>query len=276
MPGWAKWALIGLGLLTFIGIILSSGCAPEEEAERARERETTTTEARRFTNADYDELMRNPGRFEGAQGTVYGRVFNVVEGSHLQIFIDLENDRQFVLQTESSRGIREDDFVKAEGEFTGIETFTNPFGGEISAPVIDLGSIEEVDPLVALPFMAPAFRTVEINQTVDQHGFAVTLVWVEFADDHTRALFRVRNGTSDAATLFVSSAVAVQGSKQFETEFVFDFPELQSDYQPGTEAEGYIFFEPLDVGVGQARFSIDGYSENFDIDIEPFVFNVSW
>ncbi|MEW5707258.1 MAG: hypothetical protein AB1743_10760 [Actinomycetota bacterium] len=273
MSKFMKKVLLVIALLALI--FTASSCAQPEQ-ERARERETTTTEARTFTNQDYEEMLENPEEFEGRQGTVYGRVFNVVEGSHVQIFIDLDDERQFVLRTESAGGVRKGDFVKAQGEFTGIETFTNPLGGEVSAPFVDLRSIEEIDPFDALNFMEPAFKTVEVNKTINQQGFSVTLVRVRFAEERTRILLGVRNGTSEPATLSVLSAMAVQGENQFEAESVFGFPELQSDYQPDTADEGIIFFEPLDADARKARFIIDWSSEDFDIETKPFVFDVNW
>lgn len=271
MSNYIKQILVALVAL----ITISSGCTIQRE-ETPPPPPPPTTEAKTFGNNDYQQIVENPDEFVGAQGTLYGRVFNVVEGLHIQIFLDLENNNQFVLKTTSSRDLVGGNYVKAEGEFTGLETFTNPFGGQVTAPAMDLKRIEKIDPLDAISFMAPAIKTVEVNETINQQGFAVTLVRVKFTNNHTRLLLRVKNGTSDRVGLFTSDALAQQGSRQFETMPMPDVPGIPSSILPSAEVVGVVFFEPLDIDVGNARFVFEGFSENFDITIEPFVFDVSW
>jgi len=276
MRQFLRWNITVIGFLILVVAAMFVSCAPTEQPEEA----TTTTTERPFGNADYNDLIRNPDDFVGRRGIIYGQVFNIFEdeeSTFIQIWTDLDLDNQFVLNVESSRGFTDGDSVRADGEFAGIETYINIFGAEIEAPFMDTERLEKHDPLETVSFMAAPTKTVEVNQIINQQGFAVTLTKIEFTENHTLVYLRAVNGTSDTVSLFTFTAVAIQGPRQFETQFVFlNVPEIPSDIFPGVEAEGVVFFEPLDVNLGQARFNFQAFSESIFVDIEPFVFDVTW
>lgn len=56
--------------------------------------------------------------------------------------------------------------VKAEGGFVGMETSTNPFGANVTAPAPDLSKIEKVIAFNAVTYMAPAINIKLQNYTV--------------------------------------------------------------------------------------------------------------
>jgi len=268
-----RWVIISLGIsmLAVSSSVLS--CGPIKQTP-----ETTTTEGPPFSNADYYNLDENPDDYIGRQGTVYGQISNIVEYTDGSADVIILPDiglvpRAFLLKAKSKGNLIKGDFVKATGEFAGLEQ-VGILGEE---PAIEVTKIEKVDPFIAIPIMTPPIKVVTVKQTKNQQGFIVTLEKIDFTEDHTRAYIRVKNESPDEVSLFASSASAVQGSRQFETEpTIADLPTLPSDILPSIEAQEVVVFERLDIESKQARFVFEGSSENFDIDIEPFAFEVTW
>ena len=69
----------------------------------------------------------------------------------------------------------------------------------------------------------------------------------------------------------------VVGNQQFEEEYIYDsgLPELQSDILPGVETEGVVIFPEIDMSTESITVYSEGYSDNYDLTIEPFVFDLT-
>jgi hypothetical protein len=156
--------------------------------------------------------------------------------------------------------------------FSNFPLGKNVFGAELNAPVVEAEKIEIIDYITAV---SPTIKTIDVDNTVEQHGIKVTLEKIELAKEETRVYIKVKNDSEDNASIWTHTAKLVQSSKQYEEEYNFDadYPELQSELLPEIETEGVITFNAISEEE-TIKFVIEGTSDDYSLDFEPFVFEV--
>lgn len=134
----------GLALTALVAVVLlGAACGSESESDPAslgsptdagQSASTTTGETRVFTNADWDEVLSDPGSYAGSRADITGQVFvrPETDGDRLafQINTDPQNyDGNTVVLWADASGfeLAEDDFVRVQGvvgdEFEGENAF---------------------------------------------------------------------------------------------------------------------------------------------------------
>src|SRR5699024_7688286 len=134
--------------------------------------------------------------------------------------------------------------------------------------------IEVVDYKAAI---SPAQETIEVDETIEQNGYELYVAKIEIADNMTRVYAKVTNNTGDNITFYSFNAKLLIDNQQLEEEIGFyeaDFPELQSDILPDMETEGVIIYPPVDADTDSMTFHAEGSSDNYELDFEPFVFEI--
>ncbi|MCC6625808.1 MAG: hypothetical protein IT340_00275 [Chloroflexi bacterium] len=230
----------------------------------------------------WPEVLRNPDGFKGRAVTIAGRVFTLPtkDGDRVRFQIyTTDGGREgntVVLAPALDAAIKPDAYVRVGGVVQGRFSGANAFGGTISAPVIDAKAVERVSRGEAV---APAYESIVLDQTLTQHGLAVTLLKVELAQDETRVHVRVKNGSGQKASAYDYSAVIVQDGKQLKRKTVFNSgePEVDDTLQPGTTTEGVILFEPVNQHVHLFRLVWPGVrTDNYRLDFADYVWEVRW
>ncbi|MBE6019708.1 MAG: hypothetical protein E7230_05195 [Clostridiales bacterium] len=227
--------------------------------------------------SDFDAALHDGDAFKGKWIKITGQVFSVEKDGDtiaIQAWYDIENyDQSFLVYAdkESVGAVKEDDFISVDGEIAGTFTGENMLGGEvtlleINAETVVVGGYDDV--------YAPAESTKEIGETKDQYGLSVTLDRVEFAKNEARVYITVKNDTGDSASVYTYSAKAIQDGKQFEHEYNYYTEDLDIDeVLDGATKEGVIRFKGLDPDK-PFKLTIEAYSDNWDLEIEDFVFEV--
>jgi hypothetical protein len=166
-----------------------------------------------------------------------------------------------------------DDIIHVTGTVKDAFEGENAFGGVITAPMILADSIEKTDYQTAF---APAKQTIELNAEQNQHGYKLTVQKVELADQETRVYVQVANETNNKIYFYTFDAKLIANGKQLEEEMNYDanYPEVQSELLPGVTTDGIIVFPALEEGVSTFQLYFEGSSDNWEIDFEPFVFDV--
>lgn len=197
------------------------------------------------------------------------------EGTYLQVYADPENHEQNLIVSimDPNLDVSMDDYIEIKGKVQGEFKGENMMGGEIVIPSIEAESIEVVDYMTAV---APTINSIEVQQEQNQHGLQITLEKIEFAESHTRVYVEIQNDTDDEATIHTYSSKLIVGNEQYESESIYeaDYPELQSDILPGVESSGIITFPAIDPDTTSLQYHISGSSRNWELDIEPFIFEV--
>lgn len=254
-----------------------SGSTNEASVEANEETEANSKEV--LAEEDFDKMYSNPKEYKGYEVEFTGQVFVDPErddsGVYLQVYAKPEQFEQntIVAYEDSNFDVKVDDFVKVIGivkdEFEG----ENLMGGTITAPFIEATSIEVVDYITAV---APTIKEVVVDETIDQHGMEVTLQKIEFAEVETRVYMKITNNTNENVYFDGYGAKLVSGSTQYETKdnFGSGLPELPFDILAGIEAEGVLTYPAIEEQSGTFTLHAEGYSDNWELDFKPYVFEV--
>lgn len=273
-------------ILGLSAILLLSACgeATSTESGSAAENEADTTTAKNSSKGtvkpeEFDQMYSNPKEYKGYTVEFTGQVFAEPErdadGTYLQVYAKPENFEQNVIVgiEDTNLEVSAEDYVKISGvvkeEFEG----ENALGGVITAPMVLADTIEVVDYITAV---SPTIKEIAVNAEQDQHGFLVNLQKIELANNQTRVYVKVTNNTKNTISFYGHSTKLIVENKQLEPDYVYEtgLPEVQSDILPGIETEGVIIFPTVTPETTAFKFYAEGYSEDYDIEIEPFTFDV--
>ncbi|MBO8177157.1 MAG: DUF4352 domain-containing protein [Bacillus sp. (in: Bacteria)] len=271
-------------LLTFIFAALSlslAGCGEETSTtDGANEAASEVSESKgTLLSADeFEKMFSDPKKYKGSKVEFYGRIFVEPErdsdGTYLQVFANNNSERNTIIMIEDPNvDVAMDDIIHVRGTVKDAFEGENAFGGVITAPMILADSIEKTDYQTAF---APAKQTIELNAEQNQHGYKLTVQKVELADQETRVYVQVANETNNKIYFYTFDAKLIANGKQLEEEMNYDanYPEVQSELLPGVTTDGIIVFPALEEGVSTFQLYFEGSSDNWEIDFEPFVFDV--
>lgn len=265
-----------------ITALLLVGCGDDSSSnskETAVEDEKES-KAKVLAAEDFNKMYTSPKDYKGYEVTYTGQLLFTPEededGLYLQIYADPENSdlNTIVYFPDSTFEIEEEDYVKVTGIVKDEYTGENLMGGELTMPMIEATNLEVVSYIDAI---APTTKTIDINQTKDQHGYQLTLEKVELADTQTRLYFTVSNNSQDTINFYTFDTKIVANGAQLEEIDMYGsgLPEIQSDILPGTSTSGVIAYPALEEGTTTIQVYSEGYSENYEITIEPFTFDVT-
>lgn len=268
--------------LLYIGALsalLLSACGDSDNTKTEEPTNAEAANGKVISEGDIQKLYTEPKKFKGYQYDFVGRVFTTPEkdddGVYLQIWADHENSElnTLVFYEDPTFEVQSDSYVKVSGTVKDIFEGENMMGGKVTAPIVTAKSLEVLDYATAV---APTISSIDVNETIDQHGFSVTVEKIEFAKPHTRVYISVTNNSQDNISFFSHSLKLVANGSQFEEEYVYeaDYPKVQSDILPGVTTSGIIAFPSMDSETAELQIHAEGYSDNYELDINPFVFNI--
>ena len=224
-------------------------------------------------NYIYSDTYSYLGKFVDITGIVFGEPEVSGEYTFLQMWADPENsEKNTIIYYKGNIDVKADEYIKVTGYVNSNESYTNAFGATISAPVIIATEIEKSS---YMDVVSPTLKSVEfVDKVINQHGYKVEVNKVEFAENETRVYVTAQNSAKDEFSLYTYSAVVTQNGKQYEQELNYnaDYEELQSDLKPGITSTGILVFPKIE----QTDFKLilDGSSDNWDIDIEEYEFDL--
>ena len=258
---------ITIVLALFTMIFFLAGCGSSEPAEKVY-----------IEESEIDAVLSDGDSYKGKYINIAGKVFSIDKDGDtvaMQVWYDVENaEQQFIVYAnkELASDVKEDSFVKVDGKITGTFTGENYFGGEITALMIEAESLEigGYDDIYA-----PAESTKEVGATKEQHGVSVTLDRIEYAKGEARVYVTVKNESGATASIYTFNAKAIQDGKQFEHQENYEagYDNDIGDVLDGASKEGVIRFKGLDPDKG-FKLIMEAYSDNWEIELEDFVFEV--
>ncbi|MFJ8100026.1 DUF4352 domain-containing protein [Lysinibacillus sp. NPDC096212] len=238
-----------------------------------------SAEAKTISDGDIAKLYTSPKKYKDYNYSFIGKVFITPEkdddGVYLQVYADPQKSEHNTLVAfeDPNFEVNDGDYVKIDGivkdEFKG----ENMLGGSVVAPLITAKSIEVISYVDAV---APTIATLTSGEEINQHGFVVKVDKIEFAKPHTRLYLTVTNNTKDKISFFSHNVKLVSNGTQFEeeTDYDADLPSIQSEILPGVSSSGVITFPAIDASTTTLQVNAEGYSDNYNLDIKPFIFTV--
>jgi hypothetical protein len=259
-------------------LILSlSGCGSSTPASSSGNKESPKE---LVTNAKYQQLAGDPDKYKGYPVELTGKVFGDVEAKDgvtaFQMWADpKDNNGNIIVYSKSSIIPKDGDFVKTKGIVKGKFEGKNGFGAAITAITLNVETLEIIN---AVDILAPAKQKADINKTITQNGFSITMQKIEFADTESRVYLQLKNDSKGKVNLYKYSIKATQNGKQFEpsSNYDIDYPEVQTELLPGVASEGIITLEPLDGTSKSAQFYFEGSFADYNIRFEPMKFDITW
>lgn len=266
-------------LLTFVLAISLMACGSKEEKSEGPEEIVYVDEG------EIEDVFENPGDYIGKYIKVKGKIFNKPEKKgdsyFYQAWHDMENsDLDFVIYSDKKfEGIKTESRVIVDGKITGEFTGENMMGGEIRCPEIEAVNMEKISYVDA---MVPTLsEVVPTGAVADQNGVTVQIDKVEYAETETRVYLTIANTTDYQFNPFVYRSKVVQNGQQLELNTdsmtLFYSPELEElpgEMLPQITASGVMVFPVMDPAV-PFQLYLEGMSDNWDLQFEPFTIDVT-
>ncbi|WP_050616513.1 hypothetical protein [Bacillus testis] len=250
----------------------SAACSSEDKDKKTSTSNETTKELKQ---AEIGKLYDNPKKYKGYKVDFYARIFIDPEqdgdGTYIQAYAnDNSNYNTIIGIDDPDLEVKDGDIIHVTGKVKDEYKGENMMGATIIAPAIKADKIEVSDYATAF---APAIKTINVNKTIDQHGYSITLQKIETAKKETRAYISIKNNTQDSISFYSFNAKLLVNSSQMEKLNEGHYEDIQSDILPGVQTEGVLAF-PKIPDSGQLKLHLEGSSDNFDINIDPFEFTV--
>lgn len=213
---WWFWALLSGGgcllllvlLVGFVSCLAVLGSSGGDSVGQGSPSDAADSDEL-FTNDNYAELFSDPDAHRGEQVDVTGQLLERPENSgdelDFQTFADPENIEwnTAVYTGHTDLDLNTDDYVRVRGEVLGSFDGENAFGGGVTGPSIQASKVTGVSAGQAID---PAQEVREIDQTLGDQGFDVTLQKIEFGEASTRAYVVLTNGTGRDASFYTFDA----------------------------------------------------------------------
>ena len=268
-------------VLCFTLVFSLAACGQPDDPSPSETGDEEQKKGKVLTEKEFKQMYSNPDKFKGERVDFHAQIFLQPErdekGTYLQAYLDPDNSQNNIIVAinDPDLEVNKGDIIRVLGTVKGNYEGQNAFGAEISAPVIEAETIEKTDYKTAF---APAVKTVEVNKTQNHNGYIVKLNKLELAKQETRLYLTITNQTDNKITFYEFNTNLIQGNEQFDTKnnFAADYPELQTEILSGVETSGIIVFPPLDIDKKEVKIILEGSSSDYNVDIKPFRFNISW
>lgn len=274
-------------LAAMLVFLLLSGCGSGADTTTGGENQgvTETQQEEDYLNEnEFIQMYTDPDAFKGRKVDFNAVIFMPVEkdadGTYIQAFTDpINSERNTIIASDDPNlDVEEGDIIHVVGTVEGTFTGQNLFGAEITAPIIVADTIEKTDWITAF---APAIETITVGETIDQHGYQITLDKIELAENETRVYLTIANNTKNNISFLSYNSKLILGNKQYGLSNDFnlyaDYKEPDSDLLPGIVTDGILTFPAISKEEANSlKVYLEGLSDDWNIDLEPFVFEVSW
>lgn len=232
-----------------------------------------------LTKEEFQQMYSDPDKFKGKAVDFYAKIFTDPEkddkGTYIQAWLNPKDSSNNVLIriADSKLDVKRDDIIHVVGTVEKKFEGKNAFGATITAPVITASKIEKTDYTTAFD---PALKTVTLDKEINQNGYVIKISKVEFSKEETRVYLSVTNNAKEKFSFYKYEANAVQGSKQLKLKDNYQekLPDIKTEILPGVKEEGVLSFEPMDINGDNVKIILEGSSQNYEIKIEPYSFDV--
>ena len=269
-------SIIGIilaALAILIGAVMSgSSTSVSENIDSESEREYVD---------NINAVVSDPYSYSGKYIKFYGIVSQTCtedDDSYLyQAYVDTDYNNSILLKVSKDVApdeFKEDSFISVDAKIKGSQSGQTVIGVDTSWAYLIAASAVET---TYIDSFGKADTTWEFDdKKIEQHNITVQVTKVEFTDSETRFYVDVTNDSEYDVSIFDSSARVVQNKKQYEVSYSAysdDYPVLSSNLTPGATSSGIITFDKMDSS--DLQLILEGYSDNYEIDLEPFKFDLA-
>lgn len=275
-----KRKIVAMMLIAMMAVnVTACGGSTGSSSSDSKKTESAKEEKKEYVD-NIDAVASKPDDYKGKYIKFYGIVSTVEEDDDFygcQVYIDLDYNNSVLLEIPKdtiSEVPKPDEFLNIDAKIEDSRDGQTVMGVNSTWAYLKADSVEKT---TYLDSFGKAETTWEFtDKSIDQSGIKVDVTKVEFAKDETRFYVTVTNNSSDAASLWTSSAKVIQNGQQKDQSYGNywgDYPEVSSDIIPGASSSGIMVFDAMDPSALQLY--IEGSSDNWDIELSPFVFDLA-
>jgi hypothetical protein len=212
-----------------------------------------------FTDASFGILASEPDKYANHNITISGKIYEIVDQSSSAVVLltyrifgqaDESDDSRAVIMYQQARlqssSIEKGDCISLQGKVRGGFAEVNSFGQDVRVPLIDSTNIVEME---CVNSALPPLQTLDLDVSQSLGGISLTAHTVQLADDHVRIGITAKN-TDGGDSVFIreKESFLTHGGNTYQNInhlLVFGNYRLDSGLVAESEAEGYMFFEPI-------------------------------
>ena len=223
-----------------------------------------------------NEVYTNAEDYLGYHINIKGKVFQVMSDNGsvkgIQVWIDPDTcEQNIMIYYNTDVEVKQGDYIICSGYIDSVTEYKNAYDAKLYAPLVISSDLRKS---TYMEVMAPANKTITPeNLKQEKYGYSVTIDKIEFAEKETRVYATVKN--NGKALLNIGDAVIVQNGKQYNStdNYEADYEEIPYEIVKGVSSSGIILFPAI--ATNDFELTIDIHSDNYDEEIEKFVFKIS-
>lgn len=250
-------------------ILLDSSEHNEETDARAELmiRSKSIRDGQVLVNDDFPRLNAEPEEFEDYRVDIVGKIYATPEYDGKQLIFEMLADPihgsgNVLVCYPGKLSLVKGDIVRVKGTVV-IPREENLQRCKLTKFWILASSIKRANITDALT--TPEYIAV-VEQSEEINGLTITLHSVELALEGTRVIISIKNESNKAKSIYYSSCVLVQGSKQYETVNIYENG-IPSNIYPGVTVKGLLLFPCIDWTAGSCKIYISGLFVDFIFDV---------
>lgn len=256
-----------------------TACGSSSDSGNSAAPNTSSAPEQEKEVVDISSVTSDPDACKGKYVTFYGIVSQTDESDDqyfYQVYTDTDYNNSVLVYAPKdlvSDTISNDDFINVIAKVDGAYSGQTVMGVDTTWAKLTAENIEKSSYTDTFGKAHTAWDFQD--QVIEQQGINVAVTKVEFADNETRIYVTATNNSEDTVNLWSSSAKIIQNGQQYEQtygNYLADYPELSSDILPGASSSGILCFDALEAS--EFQFYLEGSSDNWEIDLEPFTFTL--
>ncbi len=256
-----------------------TACGSSSDSGNSAAPNTSSAPEQEKEVVDISSVTSDPDACKGKYVTFYGIVSQTDESDDqyfYQVYTDTDYNNSVLVYAPKdlvSDTISNDDFINVIAKVDGAYSGQTVMGVDTTWAKLTAENIEKSSYTDTFGKAHTAWDFQD--QVIEQQGINVAVTKVEFADNETRIYVTATNNSEDTVNLWTSSAKIIQNGQQYEQtygNYLADYPELSSDILPGASSSGILCFDALEAS--EFQFYLEGSSDNWEIDLEPFTFTL--
>ena len=196
---------------------------------------------------EVDNIYSSPEKYKYKRVVLKGQVYNVTKtqkGIRFDLFseqLSLEKVST-IYYDDKDADINDEDYVIVDGVILGEDDVVDINLTYVSIKATKVTKSNYID------VFSPTIKTYEVNKTINQHGYKVTLKKVELAENQTRAYIKVKNKGKADFCLYTPFAKIKQGKKKYyiDGDYILDYPNFLDVIKKGDKVKGIVSFSKID------------------------------
>lgn len=223
-----------------------------------------------------NEVYTNAKKYKGYHINIKGQVFQVMSDNGkvkgVQIWLDPDTcEQNMMIYYNTDVEVKQGDYIICSGYIDSVTEYKNAYDAKLYAPLVissDLVKATYID--VMSPTTA---KITPENLKQEKYGYSVSIDKIEFAEKETRVYATVIN--NGKALLYFGDAVIVQEGKQYNStdNYEAEYEKIPYEVVKGVSSSGIIVFPTI--STNDFELTIDVHSDDYDEEIDKFVFKVS-